>query len=86
MTATLAVFLDTCQEMQSTAAQILGLGIEARHSYTRKPSGLLLLLATFIVAELRLTICLRSLHCRVSVTYQAMYTCQGGQLLLHRTA
>ena len=37
------------QEMQSTAAQVLGLGIEARHSYTGKPSGLLLLLAKFIL-------------------------------------
>ena len=50
------VCICTCQEMQSTAAQALGLGIETRHSYTGKPSGLLLLLAKFIVAELRLTI------------------------------
>ena len=43
------VYICTCQEMQSTAAQVLGLGIEARHSYTGKPSGLLLLLAKFIL-------------------------------------
>ena len=42
--------------MGHTAAQVLGLGIEARHSYTGKPSGLLLLLAKFIVAELCPTI------------------------------
>ena len=28
------VYICTCQEMQSTVAQVLGVGIEARHSYT----------------------------------------------------
>ena len=34
------VYICSCQEMQSTAAQVLSLGIEAKHSYEGKPPGL----------------------------------------------
>lgn len=43
------VYICTCQEMHSTATQVLNLGIETRHSYEGKPPGLLLLLAKFFV-------------------------------------
>ena len=48
------VYICTCQEMQSTLAQVPGLSINARCSYTGKPFGLLLL-AKFNVAEVHLT-------------------------------
>ena len=35
----LMVYICICQEMQSTAAQVLGLGVEARRSHTGKSSG-----------------------------------------------